>query len=143
MQAVEQLDGIMRELIDACYEFQAHKNTLDQIRQAVLQGEQVVSNGVLSSPLFVIPQPPSPPSKDDVIERYQIGVKSQMSDYRKQTSRQKYSKDPYYKTFKEKVWVRLCSNVLNLFQELTFLHRAGSESSRRGHAANHKLYRHG
>ncbi|KDQ62282.1 hypothetical protein JAAARDRAFT_95963, partial [Jaapia argillacea MUCL 33604] len=77
-----ELDIIMRDLIDVENEMISHESTLEALHQEVLQGESI----------------------DDISHRYEKGVKSRLTEYRKKTTRQKYSKSQDYAKFKQAIF---------------------------------------
>ncbi|KAF8631792.1 hypothetical protein AX17_005007 [Amanita inopinata Kibby_2008] len=81
-QSLEELDQLMRGLIDVSAEMNAHERTLDEIYQQVARGEQI----------------------SDVMARYQNGVQSKNQGYSQQTTRQKYAKNDQYVRFKENIY---------------------------------------
>ena len=99
-QILDQLDTVMRELIDASVQMQLQRTVLDGLRQRIMQGEEIVR------PLLACHIRHSLTTvQDDVLDQWEKGVKAMRADYIKKTSRQKYAKDNRYHKFKESVWV--------------------------------------
>ncbi|EGN92140.1 hypothetical protein SERLA73DRAFT_99710 [Serpula lacrymans var. lacrymans S7.3] len=81
-EALAEVDIIMRDLLDIEQEMISHEETLDGIYQRLSQGEAI----------------------EGVLDMYEKGVKTQLNDFRKKTSRQKYSKNERYTKFKQGVY---------------------------------------
>ncbi|KAF9242585.1 hypothetical protein BU15DRAFT_86778 [Melanogaster broomeanus] len=81
-EALDEVDTIMKELLDIDQEMLSHEKTLNTFHQTLMCGEHV----------------------DDIIDAYEKEVKRQMDEYQKKTTRQKYaSNDPYVK-FKQGIF---------------------------------------
>ncbi|KAF9220964.1 hypothetical protein BS17DRAFT_786274 [Gyrodon lividus] len=73
-EALDEVDSIMKELLDIDQEMLSHEQTLNTLHQTLMRGERV----------------------DDVIDTYEGEVKRLMNEYQAKTTRQKYaSVDPY------------------------------------------------
>ncbi|KIJ54712.1 hypothetical protein M422DRAFT_240792 [Sphaerobolus stellatus SS14] len=81
-KAAQKLDDAMRELLDAKKELEAHQQSLDSIKQSILQSEPL----------------------GDLEEAYKSKTATAVATYQAQTTRQKYAKNASYKKFKENVW---------------------------------------
>ncbi|KAF8271993.1 hypothetical protein EI94DRAFT_1567349 [Lactarius quietus] len=79
---LDRLDGFMRELIDIDTEIRSHEQTLKDLHQQVVTGEEI----------------------SDVLERYQVQVREKLEAHNKKTSRQKYAKSEAYAAFKQSIY---------------------------------------
>ncbi|KAF9468565.1 hypothetical protein BDZ94DRAFT_1208718 [Collybia nuda] len=78
-EALEELDVVMKDLLDVSAQMKAHEQALDDIYQQVAQGVEITDAG----------------------KRYSTGAKSKMETYVTKTTRQKYAKVDEYRLFKE------------------------------------------
>ncbi|KAI6147499.1 hypothetical protein BKA82DRAFT_139549 [Pisolithus tinctorius] len=84
-QSVEALNGvdvIMKELLDIDQEMLFREETLKELHQKLMLGERV----------------------EDVMDRYENGVKEKIDHYRSKTSRQKYGSSVVYTQFREGIF---------------------------------------
>ncbi|KAK2465226.1 hypothetical protein APHAL10511_002580 [Amanita phalloides] len=81
-QSLEELDAIMRELIDVSAEMNTHEQALDEIYQLIGRGEQI----------------------SNTLDRYQGAVNAKAREYTQKTARQKYAKNEQYVKFKEDIF---------------------------------------
>lgn len=79
---LDRMDGFMRELIDIDTEIRSHEQTLKDLHQQVVTGEEI----------------------SDVLERYQVQVQEKMDAHNKKTSRQKYARSEAYAAFKQSIY---------------------------------------
>ncbi|KAN0125461.1 hypothetical protein V8E53_015431, partial [Lactarius tabidus] len=79
---LDRLDGFMRELIDIDTEIRSHEQTLKDLHQQVVTGEEI----------------------SDVLERYQVQVQEKLDAHNKKTSRQKYARSEAYAAFKQSIY---------------------------------------
>ncbi|KZW03344.1 hypothetical protein EXIGLDRAFT_828699 [Exidia glandulosa HHB12029] len=79
---LSQLDGVMRELIDASVQLDLQREVLQGLKNRIEINEEI----------------------DDVIDQWEKGVKQLNTKYLQKTSRQKYGKNDRYNGFKEAIW---------------------------------------
>ncbi|KAG6830696.1 hypothetical protein H0H92_015172 [Tricholoma furcatifolium] len=82
---LEELDRLMKDLIDISAEMQSHEKVLDELAQRVAQGEKL----------------------ENFIDHYSTGIQERKEAYSKTTSRQKYAKSEEYATFKNNIFEAL------------------------------------
>jgi len=80
---LERLDVLMRESIDIDVEIKSHEQTLKDLHQQVVVGDEI----------------------SDVLELYEARIQDKINGYHKMTSRQKYAKSEAYATFKQSIYV--------------------------------------
>lgn len=90
----------MRELIDIDTEIRSHEQTLKDLHQQVVTGEEIVSD-----PSFISPVGNAQLRQSDVLERYQVQVQEKLDAHNKKTSRQKYARSEAYAAFKQSIYV--------------------------------------
>jgi hypothetical protein len=90
----------MRDLIDVQKEMCAHEDSVNEIYQKLMQGEQIVSFDALC--VAAISQSAS---QTDAIERYNNGVEAKATEYTMLTSRQRYAKHEAYIKFRQAIHV--------------------------------------
>ncbi|KAL4073236.1 hypothetical protein V8B97DRAFT_203425 [Scleroderma yunnanense] len=81
-QALDEVDAIMRELLDIDNEMLAHEETLKELHQKLMVGERV----------------------EDVMDKYENAVTDKTDQYRSKTSRQKYGCSDVYTQFKQVIF---------------------------------------
>ncbi|KAG6336055.1 hypothetical protein ID866_3028 [Astraeus odoratus] len=81
-QALDEVDAIMRDLLDIDKEMISHEQTLKELHQKLLLEERV----------------------EDVMNKYEKAVKEDMDQYRSRTSRQKYGSSEVYTQFKQGIF---------------------------------------
>ncbi|KIJ64447.1 hypothetical protein HYDPIDRAFT_28392 [Hydnomerulius pinastri MD-312] len=81
-EAMDEVDAIMKELLDIDQEMLSHEQTLNGIHNKLVRGEQV----------------------DDVMETYEKEVKHKMTEFRNKTTRQKYASTDAYVQFKQGIY---------------------------------------
>ncbi|KAH9065321.1 hypothetical protein EDB87DRAFT_1555887 [Lactarius vividus] len=79
---LDRLDGFMRELIDIDTEIRSHEQTLKDLHQQVVTGEEI----------------------SDILERYQVQVQEKLDAHNTKTSRQKYAKSEAYAAFRQSIY---------------------------------------
>ena len=90
----------MRELVDIDTEIRSHEQTLKDLHQQIVAGEEIVSD----PHAFSIRRHAQPP-QSDVLERYQVQVQEKLEAHNKKTSRQKYAKSDAYAAFRQSIYV--------------------------------------
>lgn len=91
----------MREIIDIDVEIKSHEQTLKDLHQQVVVGDEIV--GQFSALQIYLDELKSPQS--DVLELYQARTQDKLDGYHQKTSRQKYAKSEAYATFKQSIYV--------------------------------------
>ncbi|KAI0260215.1 hypothetical protein BC834DRAFT_556285 [Gloeopeniophorella convolvens] len=81
-EQLDNLDHLMKDIIDIDVEILSHERTLKDLHQKVISGEKI----------------------SDVLERYEKQVDEKLDTYRNKTSRQKYAKSEAYAAFKQSVY---------------------------------------
>ncbi|KIM65946.1 hypothetical protein SCLCIDRAFT_424609 [Scleroderma citrinum Foug A] len=81
-QALDEVDTIMRELLDIDKEMLSHEETLKELHQKLMVGERV----------------------EDVMDKYENAVTDILNQYRSKTSRQKYGSSEVYTQFKQGIF---------------------------------------
>ncbi|KAI0248580.1 hypothetical protein BJV78DRAFT_1131167 [Lactifluus subvellereus] len=79
---LDRLDGLMREIIDIDGEIRTHEQTLRDLHQQVVAGDEI----------------------SDIQERYQVQVQEKLDVYGGKTSRQKYAKSEEYAAFRQSIY---------------------------------------
>ncbi|KAH9179339.1 hypothetical protein EDB89DRAFT_796281 [Lactarius sanguifluus] len=79
---LDRLDGFMRELIDIDTEIRSHEQTLNDLHQQVVTGEEI----------------------SDILEHYQVQVQEKLDAHNTKTSRQKYAKSEAYAAFRQSIY---------------------------------------
>ncbi|KAI5122435.1 hypothetical protein M0805_008748 [Coniferiporia weirii] len=82
LEELAHMDAAMRELLDTQAEMKAHQDTLEQIANDLVRGEEI----------------------NNVIERYKGGVEDKKEEWGNKTSRQKYAKDAAYMEFMQNIY---------------------------------------
>jgi hypothetical protein len=118
----------MRELIDIDTEIRSHEQTLKDLNQQVVAGEEIVSD-----PHAFSFRRHAQPLQNDVLERYQVQVQEKLDAHNKKTSRQKYAKSDAYATFRQSIYVGHGSLQSGI--RVPDAHILGSTASKRGNAA--------
>ncbi|KAG6831003.1 hypothetical protein H0H87_006576 [Tephrocybe sp. NHM501043] len=81
VQGLEELDELMKDLIDISAEMQSHETVLDQLAQRIGQGEVL----------------------ENFVTHYNSGVESWKEKYESMTTRQKYAKNEQYSSFRNNI----------------------------------------
>ncbi|KIJ17689.1 hypothetical protein PAXINDRAFT_111190 [Paxillus involutus ATCC 200175] len=81
-EALDEVDAIMKELLDIDQEMLSHEQTLNTLHQTLMRGDHVA----------------------DVIDTYEGEVKRRMNEYHTKTTRQKYASVDGYVQFKQGVF---------------------------------------
>ncbi|KAH9989702.1 hypothetical protein BJV74DRAFT_837981 [Russula compacta] len=76
------LDTLVREIIDIDVEIRSHEQTLKDLHQQVVAGDEI----------------------NNVLELYQTRTQDKLDDYDKRTTRQKYAKSDAYATFRQSIY---------------------------------------
>ncbi|PFH53946.1 hypothetical protein AMATHDRAFT_72968 [Amanita thiersii Skay4041] len=84
-ETLEEIDLLMRELIDISVEMAVHEKALHDIYQGVARGDSI----------------------SDAMTRYQSGYEQEIKRYTEKTARQKYAKREEYTKFKEDIYEML------------------------------------
>ncbi|PCH40098.1 hypothetical protein WOLCODRAFT_98254, partial [Wolfiporia cocos MD-104 SS10] len=79
---LEEMETLVRQLLDTETELQAHEQTLIEINQKIARNEAIT----------------------DIIDRYDKGVDRNLDAYRQRTTRQKYAKSDEYAHFKQAIF---------------------------------------
>lgn len=118
IKALDEVDVLMRELLDIDKEMLSHEETLKELHQKLMVGERVVREPSTIALHFITA------FQEDVMGKYDNAVIDKMNQYRSKTSRQKYGSSEVYTQFKQGIFVRLsqhsCANP-----ELTSPHTGG------------------
>ena len=92
----------MREIIDIDVEIKSHEQTLKDLHQQVIGGDEIVSQffSVFACLLWYAQTP-----QINVLDLYKTQTRDKLDDYRKKTSRQKYAKSESYVSFRQSIYV--------------------------------------
>ncbi|KAG9315911.1 zinc-finger of the MIZ type in Nse subunit-domain-containing protein [Chiua virens] len=81
-QALDEVDTIMKKLLDIEHEMQSHEESLNNLHQTLMRGEVV----------------------DHVLESYETEVQRRLEEYETKTTRQKYASSNTYVEFKQGIF---------------------------------------
>ncbi|KAH9969715.1 hypothetical protein BC827DRAFT_1162230 [Russula dissimulans] len=79
---LERLDSLMRQIIDIDVEIRSHEQTLKDLHQRVVAGDEI----------------------SNVLELYQTQTQEKLGEYNQRTSRQKYAKSEAYASFRQSIY---------------------------------------
>ncbi|KAI0372159.1 hypothetical protein BV20DRAFT_991662 [Pilatotrama ljubarskyi] len=81
-KALNQVDTLMRDLLDTEHELVTHEAVLEGLHQKLARNEKI----------------------EGVTDKYEQGVREHLDQYRHKTARQKYAKNDHYQKFKQTVY---------------------------------------
>ncbi|KAG8214475.1 hypothetical protein J3R82DRAFT_9528 [Butyriboletus roseoflavus] len=81
-EALDEVDAIMKKLLDIDQEMRSHEGTLNNLHQALMRGEVV----------------------ENVLETYESEVKQRVDEHKNKTTRQKYASSDTYVQFKQGIY---------------------------------------